>query len=65
MKSNLLSVRETAELLGVNRQRVHALIREGKLSAVKIGEYWAVDEASAHHRKATNPGPGRPKEGEL
>jgi len=41
----LLSVKESAEILGVNRQRVQALISEGRLPAQKIGNSYVVKES--------------------
>ena len=40
--SSLLSVRDAAEILGVNRQRVQALINEGRLPAQKIGSSYVI-----------------------
>ncbi len=41
----LLSVKESAELLGVNRQRVQTLISEGRLPAQKIGNSYVIKES--------------------
>lgn len=41
----LLSVTETAEKLGVIRQRVFQLIQVGKLPAVKIGSQYVIKES--------------------
>ena len=41
----LLSVKESAEILGVNRQRVQALITEGRLPAKKIGNSYVIKES--------------------
>ncbi len=41
----LLSVKESAEMLGVNRQRVQALITEGRLPAQKIGNSYVIKES--------------------
>lgn len=43
----MLSVTETASLLGVSRQRVLQLIHAGKIDADMLGKTWAVDEESA------------------
>lgn len=50
LHASQLSVAEAAEALGVNRQRVHQLIRDGKVSAAKIGGTWIVDGASVQAR---------------
>ncbi len=54
----LLSVVESAEILGVNRQRVQALISEGRLPAEKIGNSYVIREADLELVK--NRKPGRP-----
>ena len=56
-----MSVVEAAEALGVNRQRVHALIKAGVLEAERVGNVFAVSIESVERRKANNPGPGKPK----
>lgn len=54
-----LSVAEAAEKLGVNPSRIHARIREGSLSAEKVGRQWtiALDDL---RRVSGHTGPGRP-----
>ncbi len=41
----LLSVKESAEILGVNRQRIQALISQGRLPAQKIGNSYVIKES--------------------
>ena len=41
----LLSVKESAEILGVNRQRVQALISQDRLPAQKIGNSYVIKES--------------------
>ncbi len=41
----LLSVVKSAEILGVNRQRIQALITEGRLPAQKIGNSYVIKES--------------------
>lgn len=41
----LLSVKETAKILGVNHQRVQALISQGRLPAQKVGNSYVIKEA--------------------
>jgi len=59
MDSNtLLTTKEAAESLGVNRSRVRQFILEGRLLAQKVGRDWIIKEEdleSARDRK-----PGRP-----
>lgn len=39
-----LNVSEAAERLGLTRQRVHALVSNGKLPAQRIGRAWVLKE---------------------
>jgi excisionase family DNA binding protein len=41
----LLSVKETAKILGVNHQRVQALISSGRLPSQKIGNSHVIKES--------------------
>ena len=43
-QNNLLSVKEAANLLGVNHQRVQALISQGRLPAQKVGNSYVIKE---------------------
>ena len=43
-KINLLSVKQAAEILGVNRQRVQQLIESERLPAEKVGTYYVIKE---------------------
>ena len=56
----MLSVAESASLLGVSPSRVRALIAEGALPAEKIGRSWVLREEDVLQRAANRPGPGRP-----
>jgi excisionase family DNA binding protein len=40
----LLSVAQTAKLLGVTRQRVHDLIKNGQIVARKLGRYYYIED---------------------
>jgi excisionase family DNA binding protein len=44
-KDRLLSVTEAAEILGVNRQRTHQLIKDGRLKAEMIGTQYVIKES--------------------
>lgn len=57
--SDMLSVVEAAERLGVNPSRVHARIREGSLAAEKIGNQWVIAPDDLRH-VVRHAGPGRP-----
>jgi excisionase family DNA binding protein len=39
----LFSVAQTAKLLGVTRQRVHDLIKNGQIVARKLGRYYYIE----------------------
>jgi excisionase family DNA binding protein len=45
----LLSTSEAAEKLGISPIRVRQLIREGRLSAQKIGRDYVIDEKDLRH----------------
>lgn len=61
----MLSVAESASLLGVSPARIRALISEGTLPARKVGRAWVLREEDVLHRKASHPAPGRPKRSAL
>ena len=44
-KITLLSVKQAAEILGVNRQRVQQLIESERLPAQKVGTYYVIKES--------------------
>jgi excisionase family DNA binding protein len=41
----LLSTAEVAARLGISRQRVGALQKEGRLKGTKVGHYWSFRES--------------------
>lgn len=47
----LLSVAQTAKLLGVSRQRVHDLIKNGQIVACKLGRYYYIDNVEVDRYK--------------
>lgn len=53
-----LTTAEAAQLLGISRTRVHALIATGRLPARKLGRDWAI--ARADSELVTDRRPGRP-----
>ena len=60
MSDNHLVVADAAALLGVNVQRVRALLAAGELSGTKIGTVWLVDPVSlATYRHMRQPSGGR------
>lgn len=59
VNDKLLSVRESAELLGISRQRIQALISEGRLPAQKIGNSHVIKESDLELVKERKT--GRPK----
>ena len=46
--STQISVKDAAEHLGVSRQRIRTLCREGQLTSEKIGNTWVVDQQSLY-----------------
>ena len=56
----MLSVSQSAEILGISPARVRKLVSEGALDGVKIGGTWALQEASVYDRLSKKPGAGRP-----
>lgn len=41
---NLISIAQAAKRLGISRQRVHVLVRQGRIKAERIGKVWAIPE---------------------
>ena len=41
-----MTIHEVADQLGVERQRVHQLIRDGRLAAIREGRLWLVEEGA-------------------
>jgi len=56
----LLDTEEVAKRLGVTRRQAQMLIRQGKLTATKIGRDWFVEEGDLEIAE-NRPRPGRPK----
>ena len=56
---DLISTKEAAEKLGLSIRRVQALITEGRLPALKIGNSYVVNEKDLELVKQRTP--GRPK----
>ena len=59
----MLSVRESAQQLGVSPSRVRALIKEGRLPAAKNGREWMIREEDVLQRLMASPRAGRPRVG--
>ena len=51
----MLSVEESARMLGISGARVRKLIADGLLPATKVGRSWAIEEAAAMDRLAAKP----------
>ncbi|MEH2423527.1 MAG: helix-turn-helix domain-containing protein [Nostoc sp.] len=49
--SELVSVAQTAKLLGITRQRVHDLIKNGQIIACKLGRYYYMEIAEVERYK--------------
>ena len=52
IRNMLLTVKQTAQKLGISKQRVHILIKQKKLKAKRIGFIWLVE--SKHIEKRLN-----------
>jgi len=57
--SNMVSTKEAAQALGITTRRVLALIKSGRLPAVKVGRDWVLSKDDLKLIK--NRPPGRPK----
>jgi len=55
----LINTKEASKRLGVNGQRVRALIAAGRLPAQKVGRDWVIRERDL--AKVSDRKPGRPK----
>jgi len=60
-KSEMISTKEAAEELGVTTIRVRALIRDGRLPALKISRDWIIRRSDLDLVRVRKPGrpPGR------
>lgn len=47
----LLTTRQAAKKLGVSEQRIRKLIYEGRIKAIKIGNYNLIQEEDCHYEK--------------
>ncbi len=56
--SEIFSVTETAKLLGITRQRVHDLIKNGQIVARKLGRYYYIEATEI--KKYENQPTGKP-----
>lgn len=52
----MLGVRDAAAALGVSVQRVHALVRSGRLPARRVGRLWVIEESALSSVAARRPG---------
>ena len=52
--SDVVSLTEAANLLGVSRQRVHILLQNGQLDGYKVGNTWNIYRASVERRMEQN-----------
>ena len=56
----MLSVSQSAEILGISSSRVRKLLDDGLLEGQKVGRVWVIREESVYNRLAKKPGTGRP-----
>lgn len=61
----MLSVSQSAERLGVTSSRVRAMIKDGRLPAVKCGKGWIIQEEDVLDRLLSKPRAGRPSKKDL
>lgn len=61
----MLSVSQSAALLGVSPSRVRKLIANGALPAQKVGRSWAISEKDVAARLDRRPKAGRPKSADV
>lgn len=57
----MLTVKESAERLGVTPERVRNMIYDGVLPAEKFGSNWAIPEEAIKNRLEAKPRRGRPR----
>jgi excisionase family DNA binding protein len=51
-----ITTNEAALRLGIDRSRIHQLLRAGRLPAVKVGRDWLIDEADLDLVRDRKPG---------
>ena len=56
----MLSVSQSAEMLGISASRVRFLIKSGSLPATKVGHAWLLEEKDVLQRASEHPKAGRP-----
>lgn len=56
----MLSVSQSAELLGISASRIRFLIKNGSLPATKVGRAWLLEEKDVMQRASEHPKAGRP-----
>lgn len=47
----MMTVKQAANALGMSRQRVHYLIKQGRINATRYGYIWMVKEATVKAAK--------------
>ena len=56
----MLSVAQSADILGISPARVRKLASEGTLDGAKVGHTWILSEESVYDRLSKKPRAGRP-----
>lgn len=56
----MLSVAQSADILGISPARVRKLANEGALDGTKVGHAWVLSEESVYDRLSKKPRAGRP-----
>lgn len=55
----IIGTKRAGEILNLSKQRIHALIKENRLPAIKLGRDYAIDENDLYSLKPRKN--GRPK----
>jgi len=61
--SDLLSLAQAATRLGISRQRLHLLIQQGRVPALRVGAAWVLRAADLTLPEARKPGRPRKSSG--
>jgi len=57
----LLTIPQAAEKLGISRQRVHVLVKTGRLKAKRFGRVWLIEPDAIHNIAPSENPTGRPR----
>lgn len=60
-EKHLITTAEAAELLGVSRRRINAMITAGQIPATRVGRDWLMDNNELYRLGLNYRQPGRPR----